>query len=48
MVGYQFMEHLAVEGGYGQTEHDPRHPDVPGSPAGTQDEVDFVSEIDQI
>ena len=25
MVSYMFMEHLGVEGSYGEDEHDPRH-----------------------
>jgi opacity protein-like surface antigen len=48
MVGYQFMEHLAVEGSYGQSDTIRDTRTFPGLLPGTQDEVTFVSELDQI
>jgi OOP family OmpA-OmpF porin len=48
MVGYQFMEHLAVEGSYGQSSTIRDTRTFPGNLPGTEDEVTFVSELDQI
>jgi hypothetical protein len=48
MVGYQFMEHLGVEGSYGQSSTIRDTQTFPGIVPGTDDEVTFVSELDQI
>jgi opacity protein-like surface antigen len=48
MVGYQFMEHLAVEGAYGQSDTIRDTRTFPGLLPGQTDEVEFVSELDQI
>jgi opacity protein-like surface antigen len=46
-INYQFMEHLAVEGGYGQTDTIRSSLTVPTFPAGTVD-LDFSAEFSRI
>ena len=48
MVGYQFMEHLAVEGAYGKsgTIRDART--FAGFAPGTQDDVEYETELERI
>ena len=48
MVGYQFMEHLAVEGAYGQSSTIRDTRTFPGLLPGQTDEVEFVSELERI
>ena len=48
MVGYQFLDHLAVEGAYGQSKTIQDTVTFPGFLPGTQDEVNYESELDQI
>jgi hypothetical protein len=48
MVGYQFLEHLAVEGAYGQSKTIQSTQTFPGFLPGTQDVVKYESELDQI
>ena len=48
MVGYQFMEHLAVEGGYGQSKTIRDTVTLAGPLPGQQDEISFETELDKI
>lgn len=48
MVGYQFMEHMAVEGSYGKTNTIRDTVTFAGPTPGQQDEVEFVSELERI
>jgi predicted porin len=48
MVTYQFMEHLAVEGAYGQSSTIRDVRTFPGAAPGEMDEVEFVSELERI
>ena len=48
MVGYQFMEHLAVEGAYGQSSTIRDTQTFGGPLPGQQDQVEFVTELERM
>jgi hypothetical protein len=48
MIGYQFMKHLAVEGGYGQTSTIRDSTTFTGFFPGQQDEIGFETSLDKI
>jgi opacity protein-like surface antigen len=48
MVGYQFLEHLAVEGAYGQSGRISDTVTFPGLLPGQQDVVSYETELDRI
>jgi opacity protein-like surface antigen len=48
MVGYQFMEHLSVEGAYGQSSRISDTATFPGILPGQQDVVSYDTELDRI
>jgi hypothetical protein len=48
MVGYMFLEHLGVEGSYGQSETIRDTETFVGPFPGLQDEISYESELDQI
>src|SRR5688572_163281 len=48
MVGYQFMEHLSVEGAYGQSSTIRSTRSFFDPQSGETDEVEFVSELERI